>query len=83
MFRDTTNEARAVECQAYIVGALDGMIFQQVFDRKPLSFCAPEKVTYRQIVRVVMKYMDQHPEEIHKLFTIVIWSAVVEAWSCP
>jgi hypothetical protein len=75
-----TKQEGAVICEAYIWGVVDGMIFQQVFDRKPLAFCPPEQVTVDQIVRVVVKYIDQHPEETDQPFTTVIWSAVIEAW---
>jgi hypothetical protein len=60
------------------------MLLQQVIDRRSLPYlCLQEKVAYRQIVRVVVKYMDQHPEETHRPFASIIERAVQEAWCKP
>jgi hypothetical protein len=44
--------------------------------------CIPEGVTTGQIVAVVVKYADEHPQDMHLEFAEVVASALVEAWPC-
>jgi hypothetical protein len=45
-------------------------------------FCIPDDVTLGQRVAVVVKYIDQHPEEMHQSFAYLAYRASEEAWPC-
>jgi Rap1a immunity proteins len=64
------------------MGMIEGMGLQQGLDGKPSSNCVPKDVTLGQTVRVVVKYMDDHPEETHQSFVAFVYDATRKAWPC-
>ena len=47
------------------------------------SYCIPNGVTLGQMVQVVVKYIKQHPENLHNKASIVSLNAMRTAWPCP
>jgi Rap1a immunity proteins len=45
-------------------------------------FCVPPTATIGQMVRVVVKYIDQRPERLHEQFTVLAYEALKAAWPC-
>jgi hypothetical protein len=45
--------------------------------------CLPKGVLARQIAKVVVAYLDRHPEWLHESFLGPAFDAVAEAWPCP
>lgn len=45
-------------------------------------FCAPTGATGVQFIRVFLKYVDDHPEESHKIFSRVALIALSRAFPC-
>jgi hypothetical protein len=45
-------------------------------------FCIPNDVTMGQKVAVVVKHIDEHPEEMHLYFTVLAYEALLRAWPC-
>jgi hypothetical protein len=45
-------------------------------------FCPPKASTVNQAAKVVVSYMDKHPEELHQSFLILAHQAMREAWPC-
>jgi hypothetical protein len=50
--------------------------------QKPSPFCVPDSVTNEQEVRVVVNYIDRHPEKMHLYFSYLAYDALREAWPC-
>jgi Rap1a immunity proteins len=48
---------------------------------KPV-FCPPQKATNEQFIRVVVAYIDKHPEMTHEPFESLALVALAEAWPC-
>ena len=71
-------EAAPATCTAYVGGVMDG---RNSID-KP-GFCLPDHVTYGQMVRVSIKYMQTHPESLHLPTTWLVILANAEAFPCP
>jgi hypothetical protein len=46
-------------------------------------FCMPDAVTIDQARKVVIKYIDERPEQLHKLFMVLAIEALRKAWPCP
>jgi Rap1a immunity proteins len=44
--------------------------------------CGPKNATTGQELRVVMKYMDEHPAELNKPLSTIAYNALQEVWSC-
>jgi hypothetical protein len=44
--------------------------------------CVPEQVTRKQVVDVVMRYLDQHPEERHSTAGSLVANVLAKAFRC-
>ena len=83
-------------CLAYVLGFGDGMRIGslktvvntvQTNTTAPTTFggvgvCAPVDVSGEQLVRVVLKYLQQHPELLHEPAADLVWTALHEAFPC-
>ena len=48
------------------------------------SFLSAAKgVTFKQNAKIVVKYLDDHPERMNNDFTLLVVSAFDQAWPCP
>jgi hypothetical protein len=53
-------------CVAYTLGVLAGMRASGVWDSKaPDRPCLPDSYSDTEIIRVVLKFLDSHPEDLH------------------
>lgn len=48
-----------------------------------VPICRPEKSTTRQAVLIVLKYMNDNPNQLHEAFIQIVGWALSEAWPCP
>jgi hypothetical protein len=79
-----TLDSESLECQMYLAGFRDGYnIAMYIFnDQKQSRFCPPDAVTVSQMAKVVVKYGNDHPQDLWLragLFTI---TALKEAYPC-
>lgn len=44
--------------------------------------CTPEAVTLGQVVRVVFKYVTDHPELLHEDKYELVRDALIQVWAC-
>lgn len=70
-----------MHCVGYIQGIFDTMMFYDDMHFGPHVFCPP-KVQMNQAVRVVRKYIGEHPEEAHERTMDLAWAALVKAFPC-
>jgi hypothetical protein len=85
----TAEQASASAIQALLLGQCQGVIetisqmhqAQLVEDR---ALCAdiPDSVTHGQLVQVVVKYGELHPDQTHKPFWMFVLGALHNAWPC-
>jgi len=47
-----------------------------------LSFCMPATVTNDQIVKIFIKYLDEHPEELHQPASLLLATSLRKAFPC-
>ena len=45
--------------------------------------CPPKGVTYGQDYLIVVKYIHNHPEQMHKQTSVLVLEALQEAFPCP
>jgi hypothetical protein len=45
--------------------------------------CRPAAVSIVQLAKVVVAYLDQHPERLHESFNGLALEALAHAWPCP
>jgi len=67
-------------------GIVGGIMYEESMhllgDEKSAIFCIPKGVTADQAVRVVVAYIDGHPERMHERFETLAVSALLTAWPC-
>jgi Rap1a immunity proteins len=61
--------------QGYCIGLLEGLDYEGLR-------CRPREVTLGQVVRVVLKYVDNRPERMHEDFRVLAIEAMKAAWPC-
>ncbi len=76
---DFQNDA---SCRGFIVGAVDGMHYFNLYLNLQNKFCFPKGVTSGQIRKVVVKYLEDNPQRLHEYYVPIIFSAMKEAFPC-
>ena len=68
-------------CAGYIMGIHD---FREEVarQREKKTFCAPKGATSGQLVKVVTKYLSDHPEDLHTAASGLVFIAQSEAFPC-
>lgn len=67
-------------CDAFILGIRDGVaLATQLRDIKPI-FEAPQEAKQDQLKAVVVKYLNDHPEELHKPAGMLVILALSKAF---
>ncbi|MCF8466423.1 MAG: hypothetical protein K9G33_03390 [Sneathiella sp.] len=75
--------ANLVRCFSYVKGIVDGATL--TFDLKPEArmFCVPKQgISVDQSVRVVVKHLKDHPEDLHKRSLILAYKSLILAFPC-
>jgi hypothetical protein len=79
----TVNESAGI-CQGFVEGAIDtyniGAVGQSI--KNPPLLCIPETVNLDQAIRVVRKYLEDHPEKLHLPAAKLVIEAIKTAWPC-
>jgi hypothetical protein len=70
-------------CMSYLIGVIDGSSWGSHMDPKLFSVCIPVEVTQEELIRVFLKYADQHPENLHWLPVKFVTEAFKAAYPCP
>jgi hypothetical protein len=63
-------------CMGFITGVASAMSVTG-------NFCWPDGAMGAQFVAVVMKYLDDHPELLHKRDLLLVHQALTQAFPCP
>lgn len=72
-----------IHCTGYVIGILDGM--QLVFGVRPEStlFCPPKSgMSSDQQIRIVIKYLEDNPKELHTSARMSVLLAYDKAFPC-
>jgi hypothetical protein len=64
---------------AYCVGMVKGVSDELILNGWA---CMPSEVTIGQQIRVVHKYLQEHPTELQEIDTVLTHRALVRAWPC-
>jgi hypothetical protein len=65
---------------AYNAGLCGGVVNAVAFTKDDI--CLPEQVTRYQATRVVVRYFETHPEQLHLDGVALVATALREAWPC-
>ena len=70
-------------CSSYIEGVVDAISADKIAHPDDVFFCVPKEATYEQFARVIVKYGDDHPEQLHLSAVIFVVNAFSSAFPCP
>ena len=69
-------------CLGYIWGIAESSAVFDVADNKFIMFCSPAGSTSGQAQKIVVKYLEDHPEELHKEAAVLVAKALQRAFPC-
>jgi hypothetical protein len=80
-----SNFVNAGKCIAYVQAVVDTYqnLRQSPLIPKRALFCVPDEITGDEAVRITVKYLDDHPEDLHYAASSDVWTALHKAFPCP
>lgn len=85
--RTSGKQLEVSHCFGYVVGYAEGATMGALAVNGGsivnMAFCTPDTVTTDQMVRVIVRYLQQHPEQLHLSSAIGAEAALKEAFPCP
>ena len=77
------NDTLVILCTGYLVGAVDMLDSLEVSTASvPEVTCVPNEVRGEQMAKVIIKYGNDHPEDLHLQGTAFTLKAFRSAWPC-
>jgi hypothetical protein len=70
-------------CVTYVAGLTDGIAMFAGKGSIHEMYCAPSGVTHGQSVRLLVKYIKDHPEKSQEETRLLMLAALVKAFPCP
>jgi len=67
---------------AFAAGFCMGIVEGALWSLPRTDFCLPKDATTGQGLKVLVKYIDDHPEELHERTALLATRAFVKAWPC-
>ncbi len=75
--------AKSTFCGGYVTGFIDvNNAHWKVDNLKTNYICPPDQIHPIQIIRVVHKYLKDHPEDLHEYRGILVFRALKQAFPC-
>jgi hypothetical protein len=69
-------------CLGYLKGAAEMSRLRANVPLLP-AVCVPDALTVGQVRNLVVRYMEEHPEELHYASIYLVHNALEEAFPCP
>jgi hypothetical protein len=81
-----SDEIEGANCAGYVDGVVDDHVTLQLEDKMPFDstkyFCIPDGVTPNQTVRVVVKWLTDHPARLHEKAIRLVLAALRDNFAC-
>jgi hypothetical protein len=78
--RDRANDA--LNCLHYVGGFLDGYGMASVIEKGKPALCLPKNANTGQVVRILAKWLKDHPERLNESAATCMFAALVDAFVC-
>ena len=76
------SDLEVISCMGYITGISEGWEAAHFFEKTRQTICIPKEVQTGQLVKVALKYADNHPEDLHDPARYLVILAFEEAFPC-
>lgn len=64
------------------IGLYTGLLVSDELSEKEQMFCFPDNLNGSQINRILLKYLNEHPEEHHQHISTIMLKSYYEAFNC-
>jgi hypothetical protein len=72
---------KGMNCFGYVRGVWDTFSLYEAAGYPPLA-CIPQEATVGELVRVIVKYLNDHPNQLHEPDNVSLFKALKEAYPC-
>ncbi|MGA2086582.1 MAG: Rap1a/Tai family immunity protein, partial [Terracidiphilus sp.] len=84
---DSAELAKGMHCLGYLSGVTDTYLFWKYTNNTQkakvyVPACIPEGATNFELARVVVKYLNDHPNQLHKSYRLLVMLALEDAYPC-
>jgi len=79
---ETGSAAQGNVCPGYVAGIFDVHTAFVAWEMMKPMWCVPYDVNSNQLVRIVTKYLQEHPENLHHTAGTLVGDALVGAFPC-
>jgi len=69
-------------CIGLAVGIKVSNVMEQASADDNLQYCIPSSASPEQLIRVLVKYLENHPENLHETPAVLISVAFIKAFPC-
>lgn len=69
-------------CLGFIQSNEQEEMVRKISDTAKKMYCMPKDITDEQLVRVLIKYLEAHPEQLHLAASQLVWMAYSSVWRC-
>ena len=78
----TKGDFNAGYCLGFIQSNEQEEMVRKMSDKAKNMYCLPKDITDEQLARVLVKYLETHPEQLHLAASQLIWVAYSNVWRC-
>jgi hypothetical protein len=79
---ETANNASDMFKMGLCAGTIDTLVELAALMPEEVRFCLPGQVTRKQVAQVIVRYLEQHPESLHRKFVVLASAALLDAFPC-
>jgi hypothetical protein len=72
----------ATYCEGYVAGVTNTVSFYRGTLKNEDKFCIEDSVTNSQVIRVVVKFLNDNPRHLNKDKMVLTWAALHNAFPC-
>jgi len=69
-------------CHGYVRGVMDTLDAMVIASKLPQGACVPPDITQGQIIRVFVKFLRDHPEDLHLRGNLLFMRAIARSYPC-
>ena len=77
--KDASKDVNFTYCEGFIAGVSDA---RSLIRGGPVQLCVPANVSGEQMIKIVTKYGDEHPEDLHLPSASFVGRALLRVYSC-
>jgi hypothetical protein len=78
--RDEADVFSAGNCFGYIRAAND--MYEIMVNNSARTICVPSGISGKQLIRIVDKFLKEHPEKLHNVASLLVYEAFQESFPC-